>query len=64
MRLRAQTNLASPSSHLSSVTVGNNTIAVYVAEAPADAKDSVGVFRVLTTRVNYRLGPPEERTPA
>ncbi len=44
-------------------TTGNNTVNVFFAEAPRGAKDSYGVFRVRSIQLNYKKGPPEERTP-
>ena len=42
---------------------GNNTVFVYFAQAPKDAKDTFGIFRVASVRINYLAGPPERRTP-
>ncbi|PID38593.1 MAG: hypothetical protein CSB49_04830, partial [Proteobacteria bacterium] len=42
---------------------GDNNIFLYFAEAPKDAKDGFGIFRIATTVPNYKLGPPETRTP-
>jgi hypothetical protein len=44
-------------------TPGNNTIRVYFSEAPKNAKDGYGIFRVHDILLNYRKGPPETRTP-
>jgi hypothetical protein len=44
-------------------TPGNNSVKVYFAEAPQNAKDGHGIFRVREIQLNYRKGPPETRTP-
>lgn len=42
---------------------GDNTVQLYFAQAPRDAKKSYGIFRSASTLLNYRRGPPERRTP-
>lgn len=42
---------------------GDNNIFLYFAEAPKEAKDGFGIFRIANTVPNYKLGPPETRTP-
>jgi hypothetical protein len=42
---------------------GNNIVSLYFAETPKDSKDSYGIFRVVSLRLNYQKGPPETRTP-
>ena len=42
---------------------GTNTVLVYFAQAPQGQKDAYGIFRVASTRLNYKKGPPETRTP-
>jgi len=44
-------------------TIGNNTVDIYFAEAPARAKSGYGIFRIASVRLRYVKGPPEERTP-
>jgi hypothetical protein len=44
-------------------TPGNNTVNVTFAEAPENAKDGYGIFRIRSLQLNYRKGPPEVRTP-
>ncbi|MCC6746258.1 MAG: VWA domain-containing protein [Deltaproteobacteria bacterium] len=44
-------------------TTGNNTVFIFFAEAPKNAKDGFGIFRVASVRLNYTKGPPESRTP-
>ncbi|MBK8482511.1 MAG: VWA domain-containing protein [Proteobacteria bacterium] len=42
---------------------GDNTVQLYFAQAPRDAKSSYGIFRSASTVLNYLRGPPERRTP-
>jgi hypothetical protein len=44
-------------------TPGNNNVKVYFSEAPRNAKDGYGIFRLRDIQLNYRKGPPETRTP-
>jgi hypothetical protein len=42
---------------------GNNVVSLFFAETPKNSKDSYGIFRVRSLRLNYTKGPPEVRTP-
>ncbi len=44
-------------------TTGNNLVKVYFSEAPRNAKDGYGIFRLRDIKLNYHKGPPETRTP-
>jgi hypothetical protein len=45
-------------------TPGNNSVMIYFAEAPRNAKDGYGIFRVKEIQLNYiKDPPPERRTP-
>lgn len=44
-------------------TGGDNTVYIYFAQAPKEAKDGYGIFRVASALLNYQEGPPETRTP-
>lgn len=44
-------------------TAGDNTVYIYFAQAPKEAKDGYGIFRVASALLNYQQGPPETRTP-
>lgn len=44
-------------------TVGNNQIVVYFSQVPVGSETSPGIYRVASALFNYRVGPPETRTP-
>lgn len=44
-------------------TRGNNTVMVYFAEAPENAKSGYGIFRIAPQLLTYTDGPPAARKP-